>query len=106
MALLGMALCGVGSAHAQPVRVWLRAPAARRVMVCGSFFDWRCRTLKRGRHGVYAGILSLAPGLYTYGFRVDGRWRLAHHALRVADGFGGHSDLLVVPVTGQAPPPS
>ncbi len=74
----------------------IRAPGAREAFVCGSFAQWRCLALHRGRHGVFRRRVAVAPGLYEYGFRVDGHWRLDRRAPRVRDGFGGHDDLLVV----------
>ena len=91
-----LAVFGLGCAAAHEVPFRLYAPAARKVLVCGSFAHWRCVALHRGRHGVYRRRLAVAPGLYEYGFRVDGHWRLGRHAPRVRDGLGGHNDLLVV----------
>ena len=87
---------GLGGAAAREVPFRLHAPGAREVLVCGSFSHWRCLALHRGRKGVFHRRVAVAPGLYEYGFRVDGHWRLNRHAPRVADGLGGHDDLLAV----------
>ena len=91
-----LVVAGIGCAWARQVPFRLYAPHAHRVFVCGSFRHWRCVALHRGRHGVFRRRLAVAPGLYEYGFRVDGHWRLGRHAPRVRDGLGGHNDLLVV----------
>lgn len=87
---------GLDGATAREVPFRLHAPGAREVLVCGSFSHWHCLALQRGRGGVFRRRVAVAPGLYEYGFRVDGRWRLKRRAPQVADGFGGHDDLLVV----------
>lgn len=89
-------LFGLSGAAAREVPFRLHAPGAREVLVCGSFSHWRCLALYPGPHGVFRRRVAVAPGLYEYGFRVDGRWRLSRHAPQVADGLGGHDDLLAV----------
>jgi hypothetical protein len=91
-----LAVFGLGCATAGEVSFRLHAPGAREVLVCGSFAHWRCVALHRGRHGVFRRHVVVAPGLYEYGFRVDGRWRLNRRAPQVPDGLGGHDDLLAV----------
>ena len=91
-----LVIASIGCVWAREVPFRLHAPQARRVFVCGSFTHWRCVALHRTRHGVFRGRLAVAPGLYEYGFRVDGHWRLGRHAPRVRDGLGGYDDLLVV----------
>ncbi|MHB1565829.1 MAG: glycogen-binding domain-containing protein [Acidiferrobacter sp.] len=94
--LLVLALLGLSAAYAQEVTLQIRAPGAHHVFVCGSFRDWRCLSLHRAKHGVFRGRIAVAPGLYEYGFKVDGHWRVTRHAARVSDGFGGRNNLLVV----------
>ncbi len=56
----------------------LLAPAAREVLVGGSFndFDGARAVLVRGQDGIWETTLSLRPGRHTYKFKVDGVWLL------------------------------
>lgn len=81
-----------------PRRVHLRvaAPDATRVEVLGDFTDWRPRPLERSEEGWILDV-ELAPGVYEYVYRVDGRTLAPPEATeRRDDGFGGENGLLVV----------
>lgn len=79
----------------------LSAPDAHNVSLVGDFNSWKpASTLRESAPGVWTVSVSLEPGVYNYGFMVDGRTlRLDPLAPRVADGFGGESSR----VTVQAP---
>jgi hypothetical protein len=79
----------------------LGAPDAHNVSLVGDFNSWKpVSTLRESAPGVWTVSVSLEPGVYNYGFMVDGRTlRLDPLAPRVADGFGGESSR----VTVQAP---
>ena len=79
----------------------LSAPDAHNVSLVGDFNSWKpISTLRESAPGVWTVSVSLEPGVYNYGFMVDGRTlRLDPLAPRVADGFGGESSR----VTVQAP---
>ncbi len=96
MAVCGGFALGLACARGREVLFRIHAPVAAAVSVCGSFRDWRCVPLVRGPRGEFWGRLAVSPGLYEYGFRVDGRWRLGRGAAQVDDGFGGRNDLLLV----------
>lgn len=89
-------LLGFEGATAREIPFRLYAPGAREVLVCGNFREWRCLALHRTRKGLFRRRVAVAPGLYEYGFRVDGRWRLNRRAPEVPDGFGGRDNLLSV----------
>ncbi len=79
----------------------LSAPGAHHVSLVGDFNSWKpASTLRESAPGVWTVSVSLEPGVYNYGFMVDGSTlRLDPLAPRVADGFGGESSR----VTVQAP---
>ena len=67
-------------------------PAAREVLVAGSFNDWQSRAtpMTKQRGGKWTTKLLLQPGQYEYRFVVDGEWQddpMAAHF--VANPFGG-----------------
>jgi 1,4-alpha-glucan branching enzyme len=55
----------------------LDAPEAKRVIVTGSFCDWRTdvHKLKKNKAGLWETTLPLVPGPHEYRFLVDGVWR-------------------------------
>lgn len=61
-----------------PVTFRLLAPAAREVLLGGSFngFNGSHDPLARGEDGIWETTLSLRPGRHTYKFKVDGEWLL------------------------------
>jgi hypothetical protein len=89
-------------AVAQPPRVIVQfrlgAGDAREVALVGDFNGWRPQhQLHRIADGVWAVDVALEPGVYNYGFVIDGKtWRLDPLAPRVTDGFGGSSSRLSV----------
>ncbi|MHB8253632.1 MAG: glycogen-binding domain-containing protein [Acidiferrobacter sp.] len=89
-------LLTLSAAYAHAVIFRMRARGARQVWVCGSFDRWRCLPLHRGPHGMFHRRIALAPGLYEYGFQVDGHWRVTRHGAHVPDGLGGVNNLLSV----------
>jgi 1,4-alpha-glucan branching enzyme len=67
-------------------------PAAREVLVAGSFNDWQPHATPMTRHrgGNWAAKLLLKPGPYEYRLVVDGQWQDDPMAARfVANSFGG-----------------
>ncbi len=83
------------------IEVSFFAPAAGSVAVVGNFNEWdphRDRMERRGDEGVWSVKLKLQPGVYKYGFLVDGRdWAKDPRAEKfLADGFGGENSVLFV----------
>jgi 1,4-alpha-glucan branching enzyme len=76
----------------------LSAPDAHHVALVGDFNSWKpASELQQIAPGVWTVSVSLEPGVYNYGFMVDGHTlRLDPLAPRVADGFGGESSRLTV----------
>jgi len=76
----------------------LAAPDAGSVSLVGDFNAWQPRhQLRRVSDTVWSVSLTLEPGVYDYGFIVDGETlRLDPLAPRVSDGFGGESSRLAV----------
>lgn len=92
----------VAAAATAPMRMVvefrLAAPDARAVALVGDFNSWRPEhQLRQTAPGVWTVSVALEPGVYDYGFVVDGSTvRLDPLAPRVADGFGGESSRVAV----------
>lgn len=92
---------GAPEAGATPrmvVEFRLAAPDAHAVALVGDFNAWRPEHhLRESAPGVWTVSVALEPGVYDYGFMVDGAaLRLDPLAPRVADGFGGESSRVAV----------
>lgn len=77
------------------------APSATSVAVVGDFNDWdpgRHGMERLGEKGVWRVKIRLNPGVYEYGFIIDGAdWAKDPAAERfLADGFGGENSVLFV----------
>lgn len=77
---------------------------AERVVVVGDFSGWSEVPLER-RDGTWVVELTLDPGLYHYGFLVDGEWHVPEDAPgRTEDEWGRPTAVFLVPeVAGDAP---
>lgn len=76
----------------------LAAPDAGSVSLVGDFNAWQpVHQLRQVSDGVWSVSVTLEPGVYDYGFIVNGATlRLDPLAPRVSDGFGGESSRLAV----------
>jgi hypothetical protein len=75
----------------------VRAPGAHRVEVMGDFTAWLPVTLVAADTGTFRYPEALAPGLYRFNLRVDGRpWGVPQGAAVAVDEFGGTVGLLAV----------
>ncbi|HEU4828371.1 MAG TPA: isoamylase early set domain-containing protein [Gemmatimonadales bacterium] len=76
----------------------LAAPDAGSVSLVGDFNSWQpVHQLRQVSAGVWSVSVTLEPGVYDYGFLVNGKTlRLDPLAPRVSDGFGGESSRLAV----------
>lgn len=81
------------------VQFMLDAPAASRVVLAGSFTNWRpIHELRETAPGVWSVLVPLEPGVHDYAFIVDGeRWVVDPKAPRVPDSFGGVNSRLSLP---------
>jgi hypothetical protein len=72
--------------------------AAHEVALVGDFNAWQPgHRLHETAAGVWSVEVALEPGVYNYGFMVDGTiWRLDPLAPQVSDGFGGASSRVAV----------
>jgi 1,4-alpha-glucan branching enzyme len=85
--------------EARPVKLVYFNPAAREVLLAGTFNNWQPhRTpMIRNLGGVWGVELLLKPGDYEYRFVVDGEWHADPTAPRaVANPFGGLNSLITV----------
>ena len=80
------------------VQFRLGAADASSVELVGDFNGWRpAHRLLEVAPGVWSVEVALEPGVYNYGFMVDGStWRLDPLAPQVTDGFGGASSRVAV----------
>jgi anti-sigma factor RsiW len=83
------------------VEIVFHAPGVRSVAVVGDFNEWdpERHAMKPSRDGgTWRLRLKLAPGVYEYGFLIDGSdWSKDPLAERfLADGFGGENSILFV----------
>jgi len=83
------------------IEIAFHAPSAQSVAVVGDFNGWdatRHRMEKIGSGGVWRVRLKLKPGIYEYGFLIDGTdWSRDPGAERfLADGFGNENSILFV----------
>lgn len=85
-----------------PVRILvqfrLSAAEVSEVALVGDFTSWQPRhQMHQVSPGVWAVDVALEPGVYNYGFLVDGaRWMLDPLAPQVTDGFGGANSRVAV----------
>lgn len=90
------------AATAAPARVFVQfrlgAVGAREVALVGDFNGWRPeRQLHEITPGVWSVDVALEPGVYSYGFMIDGKTvRLDPLAPQIDDGFGGASSRVAV----------
>lgn len=87
---------------AAPARVLVQfrlgAAGAHDVALVGDFNAWRPEhRLHQIAAGVWSVDVALEPGVYNYGFMIDGTiWRLDPLAPQITDGFGGASSRVTV----------
>jgi 1,4-alpha-glucan branching enzyme len=75
------------------------APEARKVILAGSFNNWRTSepTLNRDKNGKWSVAVDLPPGRYEYRYVVDGAWTNEQRPVeRVANPFGSFNSVLEV----------
>jgi len=94
---------GVPRVGAGLTRLSLSAPEAAQVEVGGDWNGWHLVPLTRSANGVWYADLAIPPGVYRYGFRVDGAaWETPKGVAAVNDGFGGKSAWLTVSESGRS----
>ncbi len=75
----------------------LRRPDADSVQVAGGFSDWSPVSMRRS-DGTWTARVPIPPGVYHFGFRVDGEWIVPDRAPGiVSDDWGRENATLVVP---------
>lgn len=90
------------AAPADPARVIVQFrlgdATAHRVSLVGDFTGWKSGIeLRQVAPGIWSYEVPLEPGVYNYGFLVDGAtWRPDPLAPQVTDGFGGTNSRLTV----------
>jgi len=89
----------IGERDPTSVTFRLEGVNAESVSVLGDFSDWQPLPLTR-RGKEWSGVVAIEPGLYHFGFLVNGEWYVPEHAPgKVTDEFGRLNATLVV--TGQ-----
>ena len=91
------AVVTIGEQQPTSVTFRLEDNGAEQVSVMGDFSSWEPVPLtRRGR--TWSGVVHIEPGLYHFGFLVDGEWYVPEHAPgRVTDDYGRWNATLVVP---------
>ena len=75
----------------------IRRPDAGMVQVVGGFSDWRPVSMERA-NGTWTARVPIRPGVYHFGFRVDGEWVVPDRTPGVvSDDWGRENGTLVVP---------
>lgn len=75
----------------------IRRPDAEAVQVVGGFSGWNPVEMQR-TNGTWTARVPVSPGVYHYGFRVDGDWFIPERASGVvSDDWGRQNATLVVP---------
>ena len=89
---------GEGTENGRRVVVFrLQRGDARTVQVVGGFSDWEPVPMER-TNGTWTARIPVAPGVYHFGFRVDGTWVVPDRAPGVvSDDWGRENATLVVP---------
>jgi hypothetical protein len=90
--------------RAGATRLALRAPPGSRVELMGDWSGWRALPVPEVAPGEYAREVVLEPGVYRFGFRVDGRWTLPPEHATEPDEYGGRRAVLRVAAAGGADP--
>ncbi len=86
------------NADSTTVLIQLKRDGAQSVSVMGDFSAWTEIVMER-HSDTWVARLSLPPGIYHFGFRVDGEWYVPEEAPgRVTDEYGQVNATLVVPV--------
>lgn len=81
------------------VRFRMESEGASEVSVVGDFSNWEPVAMRQVGDS-WVAELEVKPGLYHFGFLVDGEWHVPEHAPgKVADDFGRTNATLVVPVS-------
>jgi len=72
-------------------------PKAKEVKLTGDFNSWRLRSMAKGKDGIWAVAVDLAPGRYAYKYVVDGQYiKDNKNPKSEPDGYGGERSVLEV----------
>lgn len=82
----------------------VRAPRARSVSLLGDFTAWEPVPLAR-EDGAWTATVALEPGIYHFGFMVDGEWTVPEDAPGVAEDDWGrrNASIVIEPRSGDEP---
>jgi len=76
----------------------VQVPEAQSVELLGDFSSWDPVAMESGPEGQWVVEIEVAPGLYHFGFRVDGTWWVPDGSPgRTQDEWGRSTGTLVVP---------
>jgi len=85
------------SASPQEVEFSFYAPAARKVIIAGTFNNWNTSALqmKRDKDGTWKIKLKLQPGQYEYKYLADGTWvQEMGNADKAPNSFGSYNRVI------------
>lgn len=82
---------------AKEVTFEIEAPKASKVLIAGSFNNWRAETsLKKQPSGKWTATVALPPGTHQFRYLVDGNWVTAPGTRTVANPYGSANNVIEV----------
>jgi 1,4-alpha-glucan branching enzyme len=84
------------TAKPREVTFEIEAPKASKVLIAGTFNNWRETALTRDKSGKWTTKVALPPGTHQYRYMVDGNWVTAPGTPTVQNPFGSVNNVVVV----------
>ena len=69
---------------------------AKEVKIKGSWNGWKEEKMKKNKKGVFSKRKKLAPGIYEFGYLVDGEWVIDESCESINSPFGGKNSIMEV----------
>ena len=69
---------------------------ANEVLLKGSWNDWKPEKMKRNKDGSFTKTKRLKPGIYEFGYEIDGIWVSDETLPQTPSPFGSYNSLLKV----------
>ena len=69
---------------------------AKEVMLKGSWDGWKGEKMKKNKKGVFTKRKKLNPGIYEFGYLIDGKWMADESCNTTPSPFGSENSILEV----------
>ena len=69
---------------------------AEKVILKGSWNNWKEEEMKKNKKGVFNKRKKLSPGVYEFGYLVDGKWIVDESCETTPSPFGSENSILEV----------